>query len=93
MTKSSVVYRSAANLLRSDNYTLLKGSALALEQIEGVFTNPPPTAPRANDDLLIEFSSGLFDDIVSQVEGYGNIKSGQSIRMVEMFHSCALMKN
>ena len=56
---------------------MLKGSLLALERIEGVFINPPPTSPQANDDLICEFSEDVCDEIVSHLEGYGNIRPSE----------------
>lgn len=56
---------------------MLKGSSVALERIEGVFINPPPTSPQANDDLMCEFSEDVYDEIASHLEGYGNIRPSE----------------
>jgi len=74
---ASVVYHSSENLLKSDNFTMLKGSSVALERIEGVFIHPPPTSPQANDDLMCEFSEDVYDEIASHLEGYGNIRPSE----------------
>ena len=77
--KASVAYHSSSNLLRGDDFTLLRGCSLTLDQVEGVFINPPPSIPRANDDLGSQFSSELREDITSEVGGYGSIMSGESV--------------
>lgn len=71
---ASMVYSSSQSLLKSDDFTMLKGASLALERIEGVFINPPPTSPRANDDLAWEFSDDVREEIVSHLGGYGNLR-------------------
>ena len=77
--KASVAYHGSANLLRSDDISLLRGCGLALDQLEGVFIRPPPTATRANDDLVSQFSSDAQEDIASQVASYGRVYSGGSM--------------
>ena len=49
--RENIVVTEAVNmqsndLLRRDDYTLLKDVKLTLDRIEGIFTNPPPVAPR-----------------------------------------------
>ena len=46
--------------------------------MEGVFTNPPASLPRAAADLTSEFSDDVESEIVSHLEGYGKIKSGKA---------------
>lgn len=44
--KSKAVHSKVEDVTVMDDYTLLKESLLTMDQIEGVFTNPPPTQPR-----------------------------------------------
>ena len=46
VTLAEALNSKADMLLHRDDYTLLREVKLTLEQIEGVFTNPPPTTPR-----------------------------------------------
>ena len=66
---------------------LRQGCGLALEKVEGVFTNPPPLLPRAGPDLTADFSQDLHSDITSYLEGFGTVKSGKNIVHV---HSCTV---
>ena len=44
--KSRAVHRRVEGVIEEDDYALLQDSVLIMDQIEGVFTNPPPTQPR-----------------------------------------------
>jgi hypothetical protein len=44
--KSKAVHSKVETVINMDDYALLKESSLTMDQIEGVFTNPPPTQPR-----------------------------------------------
>lgn len=44
--KSKAVHSKVESVINMDDYALLKESSLTMDQIEGVFTNPPPTQPR-----------------------------------------------
>ena len=44
--KSKAVHSKVESVITMDDYALLKESLLTMDQIEGVFTNPPPTQPR-----------------------------------------------
>ena len=46
VAKAKAVNSKADSLLRNDDYTLLKDVKLTLDQIEGIFTRPPPMTPR-----------------------------------------------
>ena len=44
--KSKVVHSKVESVIRADDSALLLDSTLTMNQLEGVFTNPPPTQPR-----------------------------------------------
>lgn len=40
------MYQRSEELLFADDYDVLRDARLTLEQMEGVFVNPPPTTPK-----------------------------------------------
>lgn len=57
-------------LHQGDDYLLLKEATLTLDQIEGVFTNPPPTIPRY--DSIIVFPPTALRAIFAVVHSARN---------------------
>ena len=43
---SKAVHNKVENVIKMDDCALLQESTLTMDQIEGVFINPPPTQPR-----------------------------------------------
>lgn len=43
--QASSVYQKSEDLIFADDYDVLREGRLTLEQIEGVFVNPPPSTP------------------------------------------------
>lgn len=72
-----MAHRNCTNLLRSDDFALIEGSSLALEQVEGVFINLPHLELQAKDDLRFDLSRELRDDVVSNVAALGKVYSGE----------------
>ena len=65
--RAEVVHRRTDELLRRDDFMLLREAKLTLDLIEGVFTNPPPTLPNAQNDLRCTFQSDVTDEMADSI--------------------------
>lgn len=65
--RASVVYQRSDELVQRDDFVLLSEAKLTLDLIEGVFTNPPPTIPRARNDLKCMFMEDVKEEVASSV--------------------------
>lgn len=63
-------------LASKDTYEIIDGYPEAMESMKHVFIKLPSMDPIGRNDLVVDFPSGMVDELESQFANYGNVRSG-----------------